>query len=351
VKALRRKRNPVNITPADFFTDSEKLRAEYARLIDCNDPKRIVIIPSVSYGIANVVKNCQLQKGQNIIVASEQFPSNYYPWKTLCDGVGAELKVVAPPATFQARGEKWNQEILNSINSSTSVVALGNVHWADGTLFNLDAIRKRTKEVGSLLVIDGTQSVGALPFSVQRVQPDALICAAYKWLLGPYSIGLAYYGSAFDNGKPIEENWINRNKSEDFAGLVNYEEAYQPGALRYEVGEHSNFIAVPMLLKAIEQINNWDPDRIQHYCKTISEKAVAELRNAGYWIEHDEYRSYHLFGIRPPASVDLKKVKDALTSKKIYVSYRGDCIRMAPYVYNKEEDLLKLSKVLLSLLK
>jgi len=351
VKALRRKRNPINISPADFFTDSEKLRAEYARLINCTDPKRIVIIPSVSYGMANVVKNCKLQKGQSIVVASEQFPSNYYPWKTLCDEVGAELKVVAPPATLQARGEKWNQEIVNAIVSSTAVVALGNVHWADGTLFNLEAIRKRTKEVGALLVIDGTQSVGALPIDVEKIQPDALICAGYKWLLGPYSIGLAYYGSAFDNGKPIEENWINRNKSEDFAGLVTYQDDYQPGALRYEVGEHSNFIAVPMLLKAIEQINKWGPGRIQNYCKEISEKAIADLRQAGYWIEHDDFRSHHLFGIRIPAGLSLQTVKDSLIRKKIYVSYRGDCIRVAPYLYNHENDLLKLSKALLSVLK
>jgi len=74
-----------------------------------------------------------------------------------------------------------------------------------------------------LLIIDGIQSIGTLPFSVKEIQPDALICAGYKWLLGPYSIGLAYYSDTFANGFPIEENWINRKNSEDFGGLVNYE--------------------------------------------------------------------------------------------------------------------------------
>ena len=39
-----------------------------------------------------------------------------------------------------------------------------------------------------------------------------------------------------------------------------------PGSLRYDVGEHSNFILVPMLLKAIEQLNEWTPEAIQNYC-------------------------------------------------------------------------------------
>ncbi|MCI0750812.1 MAG: aminotransferase class V-fold PLP-dependent enzyme [Flammeovirgaceae bacterium] len=348
VKALRRKRNPTKISPADFFTDNEKLREEYAKLINCSNPKRIVMIPSVSYGMATVTTNLKIQKGQNIVIAAEQFPSNYYPWKRLCDENSAEIKVVSAPKTLESRGKKWNEEILAAINSSTAAVALGNVHWADGTLFNLEAIRKETRDVGAWLIVDGTQSVGALPFDIQKIRPDALVCAGYKWLLGPYSSGLAYYGSVFDNGKPVEENWINRNKSEDFSALVNYEDEYQPGALRFEMGERSNFIAVPMLSKAIEQLNNWRPDRIQEYCHSISQKGIGLLRNAGYWIEEEGYRSSHLFGVRLPQSADLQKIKEALTKKKIFVSYRGDSIRVAPNVYNDESDLLKFAKTLIS---
>jgi selenocysteine lyase/cysteine desulfurase len=40
-----------------------------------------------------------------------------------------------------------------------------------------------------VLCVDGTQSVGALPFDVGRIDPDYLAVASYKWLLGPYSFG------------------------------------------------------------------------------------------------------------------------------------------------------------------
>lgn len=345
LKGMLKKRNPQLISPADFFTDTEVLRREYAKLIHVNDPNRIVVIPSVSYGMATVVNNIRISKKENVVVAEEQFPSNYYPWRKLCSDNRAEVKVVIASDT-EMRGKVWNERILEAIDQNTKVVALGHVHWADGTLFNLEAIRKRTKDVGALLVIDGTQSVGALPFDVTKIQPDALICGGYKWLMGPYSIGLAYLGEYFNDGNPLEENWINRKNSENFAGLVNYQNNYQPGALRYEVGEHSNFILVPMMIAALKQINQWQPANIQQYCAKICKNAIGQLNEAGFWIEDENYRGRHLFGIRPPKSTDLNELKMRLLKAKISVSVRGTAIRVAPHVYNTEAEMLKLTKAL-----
>ena len=348
IDGVKAKRNPFKISPADFFAQSELLRIEFAKLINTTESKRVVIIPSVSYGLANVANNLTLTAADSIIVAAEQFPSNYYPWQRLCMDTGAKLKVVSPPQTWEGRGKRWNEYVLESIDKNTKLVALGNVHWADGTLFNLIEIRKRTKEVGALLVIDGTQSVGALPFDIQEIKPDALICGGYKWLMGPYSIGLAYYGEYFDNGNPIEENWINRLHSENFAALVNYQTDYQPGALRYEVGEHSNFILVPMMLAALKQINQWKPKDIQAYCASITHKPLQILKEAGFWVEEESYRSQHLFGIRLPQHLDIKWMKEKIQQNKISVSFRGDAIRVAPNIYNDEKDMMKLVKVLTS---
>ncbi len=346
IKAITAKRNPALISAADFFTNTELLRKEFATLIHAKDPKRIVVVPSVSYGLANVVYNLKVNATENIIVAAEQFPSNYYPWHRLSQDAGVKIKIIRPPSDLINRGKGWNERLLEAIDKNTRVVALGNVHWADGTKFDLKAIRIRTREVGALLVIDGTQSVGALPFDVSSLQPDALVCAGYKWLMGPYSMGLAYYGEYFDQGKPIEESWINRIQSENFAGLVNYQDGYHEGALRYEVGEHSNFILVPMMLEALRQINQWKPENIQEYCKRITRLPIQKLREAGFWIEDDHYRGHHLSGIRFPKTVNVEQLKIALQKNKIAVSFRGDSIRVAPHVYNQEADLMKLVKVL-----
>ncbi len=348
VRGVRRKRNPAQIHPEDFFTVTTTLRHEFAKLINVSDPSRIAIVPSVSYGLATATKNLKIGKGQHVLVAAEQFPSNYYPWKTVCAEAGADVKIVSPEKNFKDRGKIWNQKFLESISSETRAVAMAHAHWTDGTVFDLEAIRKRTREVGALLIIDGTQSVGAFPFDVRKIQPDALVCAGYKWLLGPYSIGLAYYGEYFNDGKPIEENWIHRLDSENFSGLVNYEAGYQPGAARFGMGEHSNFILAPMALKSIAQINRWGVGNIQDYCKSITENSIAILREKGFLIEEMPYRAAHLFGIRHSKGLDPEKLKEKLNKYNVSVSVRGDAIRVSPHLYNDAQDLARLVKVLIS---
>ena len=340
--AITKKCFPYEITGNDFFENTQQLKQEFANLVAIDDYQNIAIIPSVSYGIATVANNIKLNANDEILVVSEQFPSNIYSWQGVANNYKAKLRIINAPPSFNERGKQWNQEILNAITEKTAVVALSHVHWADGTLFNLKAISEKTKKHKALLLLDGTQSIGALPFSVKEIQPDALICAGYKWLLGPYSIGLAYYADSFNEGKPIEENWINRKNSEDFGGLVNYQPAYQPKAGRYNVGEMSNFALTPMLQKSIAQLNEWQPKNIQTYCKSISENAIAELKNLGCFIEDENFRAHHLFGIYLPNTIDLDQLKNNFAKNNIYVSFRGNAIRVSPHVYNIKEDFEKL---------
>ncbi len=346
IEALRKKSDPYLIKPQDFFTESNLLREEFAGLIGASNPQRIAIIPSVSYGMAVVAKNLITKPNQKIIVANEQFPSNIYAWQELSKEKNLEVQIVNPPESLQNRGKIWNEKILESIDNQTVMVALGNVHWADGTKFDLQKIRERCTEVGAKLVIDGTQSVGALPFDVEKIKPDALICGGYKFLMSPYSIGLAYFGEYFDGGKPIEQNWIARRNSENFANLVNYEPEYQNYSLRYDMGERSNFILVPMFIEAIRQIRKWEVTEVQKYCQNLTKNLVPALREKGFWIEDEAWRGSHLFGIRLPEGLKMEKIQEVLAKNNIFVSIRGSAIRISPNVYNEARDIEKLSEVL-----
>ncbi len=342
LQSVIRKAQPNQIMPEDFFNQKEILKQRFATLIDAPDYRNTAIIPSVSYGIANAANNVPLKQGDEIILVDEQFPSNVYMWREVAEKNGAIIKVIKPPRTFENRAKQWNEEILKAITPKTAVVTMAIVHWADGTLFDIKAIREKTKAVNALLVIDGTQSIGALPFSTTEIQPDALVCGGYKWLLGPYSIGMAYYGDVFNNGTPIEHNWMNRYNSEDFSGLTQYEERYQAKAARYSVGESSNFVLTPMLTRAIEQLIEWSPENIQEYCKNISKEAVQQLRDLGCFIEDDYYRVHHLIGVYLPDHINLEKLRIKLKKENIFVSIRGKAIRISPNVYNTKEDLDKL---------
>ena len=103
VSGLRLKRNPAGVSPADFFLESDRLRNTYAKLINLDEANRIAIIPAVSYGMANVAANLKISNGENVIVAAEQFPSNYYVWERLCRENRASLKIVSPPDQLEGR--------------------------------------------------------------------------------------------------------------------------------------------------------------------------------------------------------------------------------------------------------
>ena len=342
IEGIMRKTHPYLLSKSDFFDPVTSVKQAFAKLINTPESNRIAIVPSVSYGLANVAKNVRPNNKYNIILPSELFPSNYYAWEQLAKEKNLNIKIIPRPQQNAYVGRDWNENILNAIDEDTVLIALGHVHWTDGTLFELEKIRVKTKDVGALLIIDGTQSVGAFPFDVERIQPDALICAGYKWLMGPYGIGVAYYGPYFDEGQPIEENWINRLHSDDFQNLVNYQKAYQPLAGRYSVGEQSNFILIPMLQKALDQLLEWTPEAIQEYCQYISQDAISHFREMGCYVEDADYRAHHFFGVRLNNAFDAEELKVMLAKEKILVSWRGDAIRITPNVYNEKQDFDKL---------
>jgi len=346
VNGIKMKNRPWEVTPGHFFKDSEKVRSLFAELVHAENPESVAILPSVSYGMGIVSKNLPVQKGGNIVVAGDQFPSNVYPWMRFCKEHGCSLKIVEAPQKFQDRGRIWNEKIMEAMDDDTILVALANVHWTDGALFDLEKIGEVARSRDAWFVIDGTQSVGAMPFDVQSVQPDALICAGYKWLMGPYGTALGYFGERLRDGIPLEEGWIVRKNSRDFAGLVDYEEDYESGARRFDVGQRSNFINMPMMAKALEQILEWGPANIQEYCREISKEAIHKLRKQGFRIEDEKWRGAHLFGIHLPEKIQPEQVRQKLTEENIHVSVRGKAVRVSLNVYNTEEDIERLSEVL-----
>jgi selenocysteine lyase/cysteine desulfurase len=306
------------------------------------------VIPAASYGLAQAARNTPLGRGQTVVITAEQFPSNVYIWRRLAAAAGAQVRVVAAPSDGPGRARGWNEALLDAVSRETAVVAVGHVHWTDGTLFDLEALRARTREVGAALVVDGTQSVGALPFDVAHIQPDALVCAGYKWLMGPYAIGVAFYGPRYDGGVPLEETWPARRGSEDFARLVDYDDRYREGAARYDVGEACNFVSVPMQVAALEQILGWDPARIEAYGRALSETLVGELRERGFQVTDDARRGGHLFGVRPPPGTDPAMLAGRLRERNVYVSVRGSALRVSVHLFNDAADMEALRAALVT---
>jgi len=338
-RAVSRKSRPWEITPDDFFEDAEEVRGLFARLVG-GDVDGVAIIPSVSYGISVAAANVPVREGQKIVILEDQFPSNVYAWGELAERRGARLVTVPRPEDFD-----WTRALLEEIDADTAVVAVPNCHWTDGSLIELARVGEGVREAGAALVVDGIQSLGAYPFDVSEVRPDFLVASSYKWLLGPYSVGFMHVGEKYREGKPIEHNWINRRGSQDFSGLVAYQDAFQPGARRYDVGERSNFALLPMAAKALRQLIDWDVENISETIGTLTDLIEEKAEELGIAAIPKERRARHMIGLMlgPDAPDDLAS---RLTTHNVFVSVRGESVRVSPHLYNTEEDVNRLFEIL-----
>src|SRR5207249_274582 len=172
-----------------------------------------------------------------ILVVDQEFPSNVYAWRSLAERNRAQMRVVR-----RAAGTTWTDSILSDIDDNTAIVAVPHCHWIDGTLVDLERVGARTRAVGAGLVVDASQSLGALPIDVRTVRPDFLVSVGYKWLLGPYGLAYLYVGQQYrEAGTPLEHSWLTRDGSDDFARLVEYTTILKPGARRFDAGEYPQF--------------------------------------------------------------------------------------------------------------
>lgn len=338
---IRRKARPWSITPPDFFGEPEETRALFGRIVGCAGDD-VSIVPSASYGIAVAAANVPVAAGQEIVVLEDQFPSNVYVWRRKAEEAGARLRTVARAEAAGPNGVlDWTSALLDAIGEATAAVAVPNCLWTDGSLVDLETVGKAARRHGAALVLDLTQSAGVMPFDVEAVQPDFAVAATYKWLLGPYSLGFLYAAPRRQAGRPIEENWITRAGSEDFARLVDYQDAYEPGARRYDMGERSNFHLMPIAAAALRQILDWGVGRIAATLAARSRDIVARATGLGFTTPPEEFRAPHFLGLRHAGGIP-STLLPALRERGVHVSVRGDSIRVTPHVYNDDEDVERL---------
>ena len=259
--------------------------------------------------------------------------TNIFCWIESAKATGSSLKTVLRPVDGD-----WTQAILNTINSKTRLAALPQCHWKDGSLLDLKPISDRLKEYGAALVIDTTQSLGAMPLDLDAIQPNFIIAACYKWLLGPYSTGILYAAPQHQQGRPIEFGWANRIGADQFNDLATYEDQYQVGARRYDMGERSNFALLPPLITGFQQILKWGIPSIYESISRLTDLAVNQARKRKFTVGNKDKRSGHFLGITLPPAAPSNLVT-LLEQEGIFVSIRGNSLRITPHVYNTEEDI------------
>ena len=322
----------------DFFDQPEALRAAGARRFQAS-AQTLALVPAASYGLAVAARNITLQPGQEIMVLDGQFPSNIYTWRAMAERDGARLRTVR-----RAAGQTWTEALLEVIGPDTGLIACAGVHWIDGGRIDLEAVGAAARGHSAALVLDLTQSLGVMEFNASGVDPDFAVAACYKWMLGPYATGFLYAAPRHHAGAPLEENWINRAGSQDFTRLIDYQDRYQPGARRFDMGERSSHQLVPAALAALEVLDTIGADRIETHCAAMT-AALAEAAAAFGLVDDTPDRAGHYLSLGLPedAPGDLAQ---RLKAHGVHVSQRGPRLRVTPHVYTDDGDVARFAGAL-----
>ena len=345
IAAVRRKEVPTAIRQEDYFAPVQRLRATFAELLGVA-PHCIATVPSVSYAMATAARVIDLPPGKRIVSVRDVFPSTYYTWSAYAKTHGSTLDLVGPPDDSDDFAADWNARLLEAIDETCGLVVVPPVHWTVGVAFDLSDVRRTCDAVGARLVVDATQWLGARPFDFETIRPDALACAGYKWLGHPYTLGYLYLADDLHEGIPLEQNWTARREAEDFSRLTQWTDAYQPGAVRYSMGEMAHFINVAMGQVALDQLLAWGPAQMAAHTSYLVGSYWERFEALGYGLPSPRFRVAHLFSLAIPDGTDLVRLRADLADARVAVSFRGDYIRVSPHVSSREEDLQALVGVL-----
>ena len=339
--AIERKARPWTVAAEDFFVPTDSFRALVAHLLGPEaDDDGVAVVPAVSFGMSTFASLLDLRPGQVVVVPTDEFPSNLYPWIAAAEAAGGS--VVRVPRDHDGGIDGPLQGEIARRGDQVGLVAAAACHWTDGTPIDLVALGAAARAVGAPLAVDLSQSLGVVPFDVAEVQPDVVAGVTYKWLLGPYGLGYTWFAPRWREGRPLDEAWANRAGAEDFAGLTVPATGFRTGARRYDVGEASAHQLVGMALAALRLASGWRGEIVAH-TRALTDRIVEGAADLGFTVPPPHLRSPHLVGLGLAGTgLDPAALAGHLAGDGVHVSVRGTSVRVSAHRFNDDGDVDRL---------
>lgn len=322
------------------------------------EPKNIAWVSSTSFAISLVAQNLvqcgKISKDTKIIILKEQFWSNVFAWQNVAKITSAELVCV----------EADTDHVVSAIkNASNVVAALPMAHWANGKKLDLKLIGAVIRETDNILIVDGTQSLGAVEIDIHEIDPDFFCASCYKWLLGP-SPGAVLYVKAEWQEKGVPLVFHLNNASKYTSGLSNFSKlniewnAEGDGknidfyfgdlcqtAQRFDVGGNVDTLKLAALNNGLAQILEWGVKEIENYVRSITDM-IAEyfekinLKRGEEVFIFPKIRVANIIGVRHKYDIEFAdKVTAFMKERNIHVVARCKHLRISPYVYTNKADV------------
>jgi selenocysteine lyase/cysteine desulfurase len=249
-----------------------RLRGRLRALINAPSDDDIALLKNTSEGLSVVAHGFPWRRGDNVVIADEEFPSNRIVWESLAPyGVEVRYAPVAgttPETEFEAR-----------VDARTRMIAVSSVQYASGRRMPLPAIAGLCRRRGIALCVDAIQSLGALPFDAQALGADFVVADLHKWMLGPEGVCLFYTA-------PQAREWLTLHQygwhmTADPHDFDRPDWSPSPSARRFECGSpnmagvHAAAASLSLLLEiGIERV----AERVLARSRWLLERIAADRR-------------------------------------------------------------------------
>jgi len=314
-------------------------RALAARLLN-SKPDEVSLVGPTSLGLSLVAAGLNFRRNDNILIYFDDYPSNVYPWMALA-GRGVQVRLINTRELGLIRAI----DVMGQVDEQTRLVALASCHFVAGTRLDHQAIGKFLRERGILFSLDGIQTLGAFPTTVEHV--DFLAADAHKWLLGPCAAGLLYVRQELQEKlKPPVHGW-NNVRCPNFTAQE--EIVFRSGAQRFEAGSH-NLLGLAGMNAAMELILEIGVENIASELRRKRAWLVPALQAKGYEVLGAKAGPETASGIVSffhPDSAKLPALHQKLEAANIITSLRADrqgrrYIRLSPHFYNTDAELHRM---------
>ena len=211
------------------------------------------------------------EQDQNVVSTEIVFPSTVYPWQRVANSTGCEIRLAKEKNNFM-----HSDDIIALIDQKTAVVCISHVEYGNGQTFDLQLLAEAAEDHDALLVVDATQSAGAIPIDVQACPVDALISGAYKWLCGPF--GAAFMYVAPHLSEKLEPGLVGFRSHKNMWELDASRVDYPQGAQKFEFSTMAFGCAVG-LTRAIDFLNEVGVEKIFQYNRQLADVLIRGLRS------------------------------------------------------------------------
>ncbi|MBT2550157.1 aminotransferase class V-fold PLP-dependent enzyme [Arthrobacter sp. ISL-65] len=313
----------------------EHARGMFAEIIGATAAD-IAIVPAVSTAAGIVAANLPpARRGENIVVAENEFASNYYPWLLLRER-GYGVRAVA------ADGDGVSAEALGrAADGGTRLIAVSAVHPVTGFRANLGSISRVAAGSGAWFFVDACQAAGAVPLDVVRDGVDFLATASHKFLLGSRGMGYLYVRPGLlDRLQPIVPGWkAARLPFESFLGP---DMDLSPTASKLD----ASLAWFPALADqaGLAVLRRFGMGAVLERNARLALHLHNALETAG--VRFQSFPAEHRSTIVSVPVGDPDAVMARLRSANVVVSLRAGRIRLATHFYNLEEELVRVAELI-----